>query len=38
MSFSTTEFEELRGVFRLAMRRPDLMAVIAQMTAIYGDI
>jgi len=38
MDFSTTEFEELRGVFRLAMRRPDLAAALAEMTAIYGDI
>jgi hypothetical protein len=38
MDFSVTEFEELRGVFRLAVRRPDLMAVLAEMTAIYGDI
>ena len=38
MDFSTTEFEEIRGVFRLAMRRPDLMAALAEMTAIYGDI
>lgn len=38
MDFSADEFDELRGVFRLAKRQPDLMAALARMTAIYGDI
>lgn len=38
MNFSEAEFEQLRGVFRLARQQPDLRAALAKMAAIYGDI
>ena len=38
MHFSVSEFEELRGLLRLARQQPDFMEAFALMAMLYGDI